>query len=82
MRRASGDGALVFNGSQLSFYNDFSSSIIKKRKAFDVVKRQLRERGISYGLLYPAILQVSHKGMKKRYSTPAEVGDFLNSLND
>lgn len=79
-RRASQGNALVYNGSRLFFYNDFSASVFKKRKAFDPVKRQLREQGISYGLFYPATLQVSHNGAKKKYTSPDEVHAFLHSL--
>lgn len=60
---------LVFNGSRLSFYNNFSSSVTRKRKAFDVVKRQLQERGISYGILYPTILDC-HIMVQRRDTPP------------
>lgn len=81
-RRASQDHPIVFKESRLFFYNDFSSSVMKKRKAFDVVKRKLRDNGIFYGMFFPATLQVTYNGAKKRYTSPDEVDAFINSLTD
>ncbi|KAI4827140.1 hypothetical protein KUCAC02_030560 [Chaenocephalus aceratus] len=81
VRRASQDGALTHNGSRLSFYSDFSPVVMRKRKAYDAAKQRLRERGIPYAMLFPATLQVSHGGSKKRFSSPEIVRDFLDSLS-
>lgn len=79
-RRISQEGGIVHNGSRISFYSDFSSAVMKKRKAYDTAKQQLRERGISYAMLFPAILQVAHEGSKKRFTTPQQVRAFIDSL--
>lgn len=78
-RRASQDGGLIYNGARISFYSDFSTTVMKKRKTYDTVKQRLRERGMSYAMLFPAILQVTHSSSKK-FSTPEEVCAFINSL--
>lgn len=79
-RRVSQDGGLTYNGARVSFYSDFSSTVIKKRKAYDAVKQRLRERGLPYAMLFPATLQVTHGSSKKRFSTPEEVRAFIESL--
>lgn len=79
-RRASQDGGLTYNGARVSFYSDFSATVMKKRKAYDAVKQRLRERGLPYAMLFPATLQVSHGESKKRFSTPEEVCAFIDSL--
>ncbi|KAL3063690.1 hypothetical protein OYC64_000093 [Pagothenia borchgrevinki] len=75
-RRASQDGALTHNGS-----SDFSPVVMRKRKAYDAAKQRLREREIPYAMLFPATLQVSHGGSKKRFSSPELLRDFLDSLS-
>lgn len=80
-RRASHDGGLTYNGSRVSFYSDFSATVMKKRKAYDAVKQRLREREIPYTMMFPATLQVVYEGSKKRFSTPEEVRAFIDSLS-
>ncbi|KAK1903583.1 LINE-1 retrotransposable element ORF1 protein [Dissostichus eleginoides] len=63
------------------FESDFSPAVMRKRKAYDAVKQRLRERGIPYAMLFPATLQVSHGGSKKKFSSPELVHDFLDSLS-
>lgn len=79
-RRVSQDGGLIYNGAKVSFYSDFSSTVIRRRKAYDAVKQQLRARGMPYAMLFPATLQVTHGSSKKRFSTPEEVRAFIESL--
>lgn len=79
-RRAGKDGALLHNGSRISLYNDFSAAVMKKRKAYDTVKQQLRERGIAYAMFFPATLQVSQEGSKKRFVTPEQVRSYMDTL--
>ncbi len=77
--QASQDGGLMYNGSRL--YSDFSSAVIKKRRAYDTVKQRLWERGIPYAMLFPATLQVTHEGSKKRFNTLEQVCAFVDSLS-
>lgn len=79
-RRASQDGGLIYNGSRLSFFSDFSSAVMKRRKAYDAVKQRLRERGIPYAMLFPATLQVTHGDSRKRFVNPGEVQAYMDSL--
>lgn len=55
-RRRSADGDLRYEDSKVSFYQDFSASVIRKRKEFNAVKQRLRDMGACYAMLYPAKL--------------------------
>ncbi|RXN13098.1 LINE-1 type transposase domain-containing 1 [Labeo rohita] len=58
-RMLSRDGDLWYDDNKVSFYQDFSASVIQRRKEFDAVKQRLREMGACYAMLYPAKLRVS-----------------------
>ena len=45
---------LSFNGARVSIYPDFPPEISEQRRAYDRVKKKLREAGIRHGLLFPA----------------------------
>lgn len=80
-RNASLDGGVKFNGSKLMFFNDFSATVMKRRKRYDDVKKKLREKKIPYAMLFPAILEVTQRnGSKERYKTPEEAQVYANSL--
>lgn len=79
-RRASQNSGIIYYGSRISLYSDFSLTVMKKRKAYDAIKERLRERGLQYALLFLAPLQVMHRGSKKRFSTPEEARTFNDSL--
>lgn len=57
---------------QILFFNDYSAEIVRKRKAYDGVKAQLREMKVEYALLYPDILRVNTDGGYRRFSSPGE----------
>ncbi|CAL9707497.1 unnamed protein product [Knipowitschia caucasica] len=80
-RRASNDGGLIHNGSRLSFFSDYSSAVVKRRKEYDAVKQLLRERGIPYAMLFPAILQVTHGGSRRKFTTPGEAHDYIDTMS-
>ncbi|KAL7842439.1 hypothetical protein SRHO_G00241280 [Serrasalmus rhombeus] len=73
-RRARG---LSYKGSHISVYEDVS---IRKRQEFHLVKQQLRDQGILSGMLYPAVLRVSHDGQEKFFRQPQDVVTFLRAL--
>lgn len=54
---------------RVSFFNDYSTAVAKKRKAFDEVKSCLRRKNMDYALLYPAMLRLSVNGKEKRFNT-------------
>lgn len=63
------------------FFNDYSAEIVRKRKAYDGVKAQLREMKVEYALLYPDILRVNTDGGGyRRFSSPGEAKVYVRTL--
>lgn len=71
-RKLSEDGDLRYDDNKVSFYQDFSASVIRRRKEFNTVKQRLREMGARYAMLYPAKLRV------KVFETVAAVSQYLD----
>lgn len=71
---------LRFNGSRVSIYPDFSAPLEKRRRAFDPVKKKLREMKLPYVLRYPCTLCVEvndnelqftdHKAAEAKFMPP------------
>ncbi|KAK7886143.1 hypothetical protein WMY93_025764 [Mugilogobius chulae] len=55
-------GELLFEGTKVFIYPDYSATPLEKRRMFDPVKRQLREKNLQYSLRYPAVLRVNIDG--------------------
>ena len=70
---------LVFRGSRVFFHEDFSAELGRKRATFRDVKSLLYEKGIRFGLLYPARLQVTHEGKRHYFDSPEAAKEFYNS---
>lgn len=68
------------NGPRISFFNDYSAAVVKKRKAFDEVKDRLKRINIDYALMYPATLKMTVNGVEKRFDAPEAAAAFLDSL--
>lgn len=67
-------------GPRISFFNDYSAAVVKKRKAFDDVKERLKKMNIGYALMYPATLKMTVNGTEKRFDTPEGASAFVDSL--
>ena len=63
---------------RVSFFNDYSAAVAKKRKAFEELKSCLRRKNMDYALLYPATLKLSVNGKEKRFNTP-DIALFLSN---
>ncbi|XP_014339912.2 uncharacterized protein LOC135358183 [Latimeria chalumnae] len=81
IQRARERGALDWEGSKILIFPDLLRDLQEKRKKFVEVKQQLRDRGVKYGLFYPAILKISMGGKDYSFTTPNEVQDFLKKMN-
>ncbi|KAI2657411.1 Neurexin-1a-beta [Labeo rohita] len=64
LQAARAAGQLVYKWHNISIFEDFSVAVVRKRQAFGNVKKRLRERGITFAMIYPAILRVQHDGVK------------------
>lgn len=67
-------------GPKISFFNDYSAEVVRRRKAFDDIKARLRKINMDYALLYPATLKVTVNGTQRRFDTPKEAASLLHSL--
>lgn len=71
-------GRLLYHGTEIHIFPDYSPEVSQKRAAFYEVKSQLRSAGYSYRMFFPAKLQITDKkGQKITFSTPEEVKLFL-----
>uniref|UniRef100_H2ZXY0 L1 transposable element RRM domain-containing protein n=1 Tax=Latimeria chalumnae TaxID=7897 RepID=H2ZXY0_LATCH len=77
IRKAREWGALNWEGNKILIFHDLSRELQEKRKKFVENKRQLRERGVKYGLFYPAILKISMGGRDYSFNTLNDAQDFL-----
>ncbi|KAK7896356.1 hypothetical protein WMY93_021681 [Mugilogobius chulae] len=55
--RIKGDGIKV-DDQAVSFYQDFSADVIKRRQESATERKRLREAGIKYAFLYPAVIKI------------------------
>uniref|UniRef100_H2ZVD0 L1 transposable element RRM domain-containing protein n=1 Tax=Latimeria chalumnae TaxID=7897 RepID=H2ZVD0_LATCH len=60
-------------GNNISFYPDLSRDLQQRRQHFTEACRQLLDRGIRYGIFYPATLRVTFNGVTSAYTSPEEV---------
>uniref|UniRef100_A0A8C5HT91 Reverse transcriptase domain-containing protein n=1 Tax=Gouania willdenowi TaxID=441366 RepID=A0A8C5HT91_GOUWI len=60
LQAARNRGTLSIDGSNVSFYQDFSVEVVRRRKESANARKQLREAGIRYSFLYPAVIKVFH----------------------
>ncbi len=67
-----------YKGSTLRIYPDLSTTLAKKRSAFNNVKRALYQRGVQFRLLFPARLRVTFDGESHLFETPKEAQVFYD----
>ncbi|CAL9701072.1 unnamed protein product [Knipowitschia caucasica] len=73
---------LLLDDNRISFYPDYSAETQRNMLAYNEVKKKLRDKNIEYASRYPAKLRVRHEGAFKLFSSPAEVENFLRTLED
>uniref|UniRef100_A0A8C9ZAX5 L1 transposable element RRM domain-containing protein n=1 Tax=Sander lucioperca TaxID=283035 RepID=A0A8C9ZAX5_SANLU len=69
---------LSFNGTRISNYPDFSPEIMEQRRAFDGVKKKLRDAGIKHGLIFPARLIFTFGSEQKTFQDPADAETYID----
>uniref|UniRef100_H3ALB8 L1 transposable element RRM domain-containing protein n=1 Tax=Latimeria chalumnae TaxID=7897 RepID=H3ALB8_LATCH len=80
LRAAREKGCSVWQGNNISFYPDLSRDLQQRRQRFTEARHQLLDRGIRYGMFYPATLKVTFNGVTSAYTSPEEVAAFIKSL--
>lgn len=71
---------LTFNGARISIYPDFPPEVSEQRRAFDGVKKKLREAGIKHGLLFPARLNLTFGTEQKTFLKPTDAEAFIDKF--
>lgn len=71
---------LVYMGTRIHIYPDYSAELLKKRRQFDSIKKKLRESDTKYSLLYPSTLRVVVDGKPKLFHSHEEANDFFRDL--
>lgn len=68
---------LLFNGSRVHIFPDFSASLVQKRREFDLHKKKLLAMDFKYSLLFPCTLKVIHEGKTRLFRSPDEVVEVI-----
>lgn len=75
MHRAREMGNILYNGTRVSIYPDFSPDLQKRRARFGEIKCKLHQMKVIYALLYPARLWVTTLGETIYFDTPEGIGE-------
>lgn len=69
---------LSYGNSRIMIFPDLSPSLHLKRMAFSPLKKQLRQAGVKYGMLYPATFRVDLRtGASKSFTSAEAAHTFL-----
>lgn len=71
---------LQYDGKHVSLFPDLSTETRQQQRQFDGVKAQLRDKGIRYGMIYPASLIVTHADRRHIFKSVPEAEDFIRSV--
>lgn len=81
LRAARTKGKVLYNNEQVRFHPDLSAGVHKMQRAYDEVRKKLRDKGIhKHRIIFPARLLVTHDERSHTFQTPAEVDMFVQSL--
>ncbi len=72
---------LLFNGTRVHIFPDFSASLVQQRREYDSHKKKLRDLDIQYSLLFPCTLKVVHEGKTRLFRSPEEVEAFISDFS-
>lgn len=72
-------GQLTYRGQKISFYPDLSSNLVRRRAAFNPVKKQLQVAGVKYSFAYPATLWFTLNGSKQEFKSPQDASAFVKA---
>ncbi|TNN44640.1 N-acetylated-alpha-linked acidic dipeptidase-like protein [Liparis tanakae] len=76
MKWARSAAEVTFSGNRIHFFDDFSPAVEIKRREFLEAKTPLRDLGIRYQMLYPAVLRVTDDGGVRHFRSADEAQRF------
>lgn len=72
---------ITFNGDAVMFFPDLSATLVKRRKEYNQIKKELHAKKLQFSLLHPATLRVVlPNGEKKFFKSPEAAASFLRDL--
>ncbi|KAK7888986.1 hypothetical protein WMY93_024546 [Mugilogobius chulae] len=82
LRRARERKQMKVGDMALSIFPDHTASVARARAAFNDVRRQLRGiEGARYGLLHPARLRITYKGVEKEFTSADVARGYVQTLS-
>lgn len=74
-------GPVTFKGEAVMFFPDLSANLVKRRKEYNQVKKELHAKKLQFSLLHPATLRVTlSNGEKKFFKSPEAAASFLRDV--
>lgn len=80
LRLAREKKGLLYKGSQIHIYPDFSADLVKRRRQFDTIKKKLRGAGCKDSLVYPCTLKVEVDGKPKLFRSADDAEKFFDGI--
>uniref|UniRef100_A0A3B5M6N4 L1 transposable element RRM domain-containing protein n=1 Tax=Xiphophorus couchianus TaxID=32473 RepID=A0A3B5M6N4_9TELE len=82
LNAARNKGIIQVEDRRVSFYQDFSAEIVRKRQESSGARRQLREAGVRYAFLFPAVIKIfNQNGTTTSLSDMKEINEFIKTLH-
>ena len=79
LQKARENGPYLIENAKVTMFPDFTLAVQNKRGTFLEVKREMRNMGLTYALIFPAKLRVAHDGKVNVFMNPTEAWDWLES---
>lgn len=81
LRAARNKGRVMMDGQVVSFFQDFSAEIVKRRQESADARRRLWEAGIKYAFVYPAVIKVlPPNGKPISLPTIKEINNYVKAF--
>lgn len=72
---------LIFEGESVRFYRDYPREVMEKRNQFKKASNTLQgQRGIIYGMVYPAKVFISYKTTQRSFRDPEKAFKYAQEI--
>lgn len=72
---------ILYDGFRLRFYSDLSAEVLRKRREFDAVGKQMARRNMYRGFAYPARLRCLYNSQIRLFDSPESAAAFLETID-
>uniref|UniRef100_H3AI23 L1 transposable element RRM domain-containing protein n=1 Tax=Latimeria chalumnae TaxID=7897 RepID=H3AI23_LATCH len=80
LRAAWEQGTLEWKGNKISLFPDLSKELQTQRQRFNPARKILQEKGVKYGVFYPATMKITINGVTSTFSDSVEAQKFAAGL--